>query len=185
RAPLGSERGRHGPTVIVAAAAMNAWPPVVDVATVPWTRNECSATAGIKTISYADNVRALTYAHERGGSEAVFANTAGNLCEGTGTNIFCAHDGILRTPPLQSGCLPGVTRALVLELCARDDVPVAEADLPRDALPTADEAFLTSSTRNVQPIARVDGRQLPAAPGRLTARAADLFTELLREDLDP
>lgn len=184
-APLGSERGDHGPTVIVAGASMHAWPPVVDVVTVPWTRNECSATAGLKTISYADNVRALAYAHERGGSEAIFTNTAGNLCEGTGTNVFCVHDGTLRTPPLAAGCLPGVTRALVLELCAAHELPAVEADLPRDALATATEAFLTSSTRNVQPIAKVDGRAVPGAPGPVTARAAGLFTDLLRSNPDP
>jgi branched-chain amino acid aminotransferase len=184
-APLGSERGDRGPTVIVAGAPMPPWPPVVDVVTVPWTRNECAATAGLKTISYADNVRALAYAHERGGSEAIFANTAGDLCEGTGSNVFCAHDGTLRTPPLRSGCLPGVTRALVLDLCARHHVPVAEAALSPDALATAEEAFLTSSTRDVQPIARVDGRALPAAPGPLTARAVELFSELLRQNPDP
>ena len=183
-APLGSDRGDRGPTVIVAIAQFRPWPPVVDVVTVPWTRNECSATAGLKTISYADNVRALAYAHERDASEALFANTAGSLCEGTGSNIFCAHDGKLRTPPLRSGCLPGVTRALVLELGDRHGVPIEEADLALDAVTTANEAFLTSSTRDVQPIAHMDGRELPA-PGPLTESVAALFADLVATDLDP
>jgi branched-chain amino acid aminotransferase len=184
-AALGSDRGQHGPTVIVAVAPFTGWPPVVDVVTVPWTRNECAATVGLKTISYADNVRALAYAHERGASEAMFANNAGRLCEGTGSNVFCAHDGTVRTPPLRSGCLPGVTRALVLELGTRHGVPIDEVDLARDALATADEVFLTSSTRDVQPVAHVDGRPVPAAPGPLTAEIASRFADLVASDLDP
>jgi branched-chain amino acid aminotransferase len=184
-AALGSERSKNTPTVIVVAAPMTPWPPMVDVVNVPWTRNECSATAGLKTISYAENVRALAYAHEHAAGEAIFANTAGDLCEGTGTNVFCAQGGELRTPPLHSGCLPGVTRALVIELCTRHGVPIEEADLLRDALAGSDEAFLTSSTRDVQPIARVDGKELPAAPGPLTARAAELFAALVRDNNDP
>ena len=99
-----------------AAAARRRWssrgapstsrPSETTVVTVPWTRNEHGATAGLKTTSYADNVIALAHAVERGGSEAIFANTAGNLCEGTGTNVFYVVDGELRTPTLASG-LPG------------------------------------------------------------------------------
>ena len=60
----------------------------------PWTRNERGATAGLKTISYAENVRALAYAQERGAGEAIFANTRGELCEATGSNVFVVHDGV-------------------------------------------------------------------------------------------
>ena len=63
--------------------------------TVPWPRNERGATAGLKTISYAENVRALAFAHERGAGEAIFANTAANLCEATGSNVFLVRDGVL------------------------------------------------------------------------------------------
>src|SRR3954465_1547369 len=113
--PYGSERGAGPPTVIVATGAMHAWPPTTDVAVVPWTRNERAATAGLKTTSYADNVVALAWAKERGADEAIFANTRGELCEGTGSNVFVAQDGRLVTPPLTSGCLGGITRELLLE----------------------------------------------------------------------
>ena len=62
---------------------------------VPWVRNERSAVAGLKTTSYAENVVALAYAKERGAIEAVFANTRGELCEGTGTNVFVVRDGVV------------------------------------------------------------------------------------------
>jgi branched-chain amino acid aminotransferase len=178
--PLGSDRDAVAPTVVVAGATATTWPATASVVTVPWRRNEHSAVAGLKTTSYAENVIALDHAHRRGAGEAVFANTAGHLCEGTGTNVFVVHDGVLRTPPLSSGCLAGITRELVLEL-----VDVVEEDLPLDALGSAAEAFLTSSTRDVQPIAIVDGRPLPAAPGPLTQRAREEFAAMVAASSDP
>jgi branched-chain amino acid aminotransferase len=178
--PLGSDRGSAGSTVIVATADLASWEPTTDVATVSWRRNEHSAVAGMKTTSYAENVVALDHAHRHGASEAIFANTAGLLCEGTGSNVFLEVDGRLCTPPLSSGCLAGITRELLLEL-----VEVDEVHLPLDALARAGEAFLTSSTRNVQAIHAVDGHPLVEAPGPLTKSAADAFGDLLARDLDP
>jgi branched-chain amino acid aminotransferase len=184
-APLGSDRGDARPTALVAASALPERPSVTPVATVPWSRNEGGAMAGLKTISYAENVRALAYATARGAGEAIFPNTQGNLCEGTGTNVFLVTGGLLVTPPESSGCLLGVTRALVLELAGGLGLEVAETDLPLSALAEADEAFITSSTREIQPISEVDGRPLPAAPGPVTAKLADAFASLVAQELDP
>ena len=178
--PLGSVRGQTGPTVVVTAAAPAPWPRTADVVVVPWPRNERGALAGLKTTSYAENVMALDWARRRGGDEALFANLAGNLCEGTGTNVFLAVDRRLVTPPLRSGCLAGVTRALVIEACA-----VAEEDVTLAQLLDAPEAFLASTTREVQPIRAVDGRALPAAPGPLTAAAAEALAAVVARDIDP
>ena len=180
-APLGSERGDAGPTVIVASSEVKPWPASVRVVVVPWVRNDRGATAGLKTTSYAENVRALAYAHERGAGEAIFANTRDELCEATGSNVFVVRDGTVATPPGASGCLLGVTRALVLEL----GVPIEEIALPLRALHDADEAFLTSTTREVQPIAAVDDRELPAVPGPVTAELAERFTALVARNRDP
>ncbi|MBW3547080.1 MAG: aminotransferase class IV [Actinobacteria bacterium] len=179
-APLGSGRGPGPPTVIAAVAPLDPVPPTADVAVVPWPRNERAAVAGLKTTSYAENVVALARAAAAGAGEAVFANTRGELCEGTGTNVVVGVGGRLLTPPLSSGCLAGVTRALVLERCGVD-----EHVLPLSALAGADEAFLTSTTREVQPIATVDGHPLPLAPGPLTAAAQAVFAHLVAADLDP
>jgi branched-chain amino acid aminotransferase len=178
--PLGSDRGTAGPTAV---AALGGWPVIgesCDVVTVPWPRNERGALAGLKTTSYAENVLALGYARERGGGEAIFANTAGNLCEGTGTNVFVASGGRLLTPPLNSGCLAGVTRGLVVEWAG-----AVEEDLPAGTLGAADEAFLTSTTRDVQPIRAVNGVPLPAVPGPLTLRAAEVFAARSAAEPDP
>ena len=111
-------------------------------------------------------------AHEAGASEALLANTQGHLCEGTGTNVFVVIDGQALTPPLDSGCLAGVSRELLLE--AAD---IAEQALPFDILTTADEVFLTSTTRDVQGLERVDDRELPVGP--VTKQMAQIFQTIL------
>jgi branched-chain amino acid aminotransferase len=179
-APLGSERGDSPVTAIVALAEAKPPAPSVDVVTVPWPRNEHGALNGLKTTSYGENVRALAHAQQAGGSEAIFANTAGNLCEGTGSNVFVVSQGRLLTPPLSAGCLAGVTRALVIEWAG-----AAEQDLPLSALADADEAFLSGTTRDVQPIRCVDGRALPAVPGPITRKAAEVFAMRAAETQDP
>jgi branched-chain amino acid aminotransferase len=178
--PLGSDRGGQGVSVILAVSTQAPWPPSATVVTVPWRRNEYSAVAGLKTTSYADNVVALRHAKERGADEAIFANTSGNLCEGTGTNIFVGLDGELRTPPLSSGCLAGIVRELLVEV-----IGVVEVDLPIERLADVDEAFLTSSTREVQAISAIDGRVLDMCPGPLTTWATDAFVALRARTLDP
>ena len=183
--PYGSDRGSGPLTVLIATGPLSPWPPTTDVAIVPWTRNERSATAGLKTTSYADNVVALRHAHDRGAAEAIFANTRGELCEGTGSNVFYEHDGELFTPPLSSGCLAGVTRELLIEWLEADGTPVRETALPVDTLRTAQEAFITSTTRDVMPIAHVDGVALPAAPGPLTEHADAVFRRRAAESPDP
>ncbi|MCA1846409.1 MAG: aminotransferase class IV, partial [Actinobacteria bacterium] len=185
--PLGSERGRVTPTLILAASELpppGPTPPVA-VVTVPWPRNERGALAGLKTISYGENVRALAVAKEAGAGEAIFPNTRGELCEGTGTNVFVVTAGVLRTPPEESGCLLGVTRGLILELAERLGIAVDEAAMPITAVATADEAFISSSTRELQPISSVDGNPLPAAPGPVTTLLADAFRRMVVDDLDP
>ena len=169
-APLGSDRGAGPATAIVAAGPLTAWPPTTAVVLAPWPRNERSALAGVKSTSYAENVVALEWARQRDAGEALLANTAGNLCEGTGSNVFALLGGRLLTPPLSSGCLAGVVRSLLVEggLAAEEDIPVP-------VLAEVEEAFLTSSTREVQPIDRLDGRALrPPFP------RADDAMELLR-----
>jgi branched-chain amino acid aminotransferase len=159
-APLGSGRGGGPPTLA-------------------GVRNERSAVAGLKTTSYAENVVALAFARERGATEAIFANTVGNICEGTGSNLCYVIDGEARTPTLASGCLAGVTRALVLEWCG-----VREIDEPISVLDRAEELFLVSTTRDVQPLRRFGDRDLPA-PGPVTRQAMRTWALREAEGIDP
>ena len=163
--PLGSGRGDHAPTLVVVAAPMDTAAETTSVATVPWPRNERGATAGLKTTSYAENVIALAEAKKRGATEAVLANLKGHLCEGTGSNVFYVVDGELRTPTLASGCLAGVTRALILEWYGGREV-----DEPIEVVAGASEVFLASTTRDVQGVHAWDAVELPA-PGPVSRDA--------------
>jgi branched-chain amino acid aminotransferase len=183
--PLGSGPASGPPVATVIASPLAPAEPHVDVVVAPWTRNERGACAGLKTISYASNVRALRYAAEREAGEALFENTQGFLCEATGSNVFVVSGGALRTPPAHAGCLLGVTRSLLLELAPTVGVSAVETDVTVTELAAADEAFLTSTTRTVQPIRAVDGVELASCGGPVSDALATAFTELVARDLDP
>ena len=179
--PLGSGRSGAPPsTIVIAGNRPPDYPPGTAVAVVPFVRNERGGMAGVKTTSYAENVLALDLARERGASEAIFADTQGRVSEGTGSNIFWSDGERLHTPPLDTGCLAGVTRSLLLEL-----LDISETHLPVEHLPGVPEAFLASSTRTVQSIARIDDTELPVVDGPLTAEAWRAMNELIATDIDP
>lgn len=158
--------------------ASQPWPVTTSAALAPWRRNERSPLAGLKTTSYGENAVMLAWAKERGFSEALLANLAGDLCEGTGSNVFVVVEGRILTPTLRSGCLAGVTRALVLEWCG-----AFEQDIPADALPSVEELFITSSTREIHPVDRVGDRRLPFGP--MTRAALETFRAQARRFVDP
>ncbi|WP_454044028.1 aminotransferase class IV [Cellulosimicrobium sp. Marseille-Q8652] len=187
--PLGSGRTPGAQTVVVAAGPATIVPRGRAVRS-PWTRNERSAVVGLKTTSYAENVVALADAVARGGDEALLANTRGDLCEGTGANVFVERGGELVTPLLSTGCLAGITRELLLEWAAEDGLPVREAlpgELPFEVLDEVSDGraglLLTGSVRNVQPVAWLDGVEVEAGTVSLAAR--ELFERRRRERLDP
>lgn len=177
--PLGSQAAFGPPTLVVIAEPTDPPPPTVSIVTAPWRRNENGALTGVKSTSYAENVRGLAYAHARNASETIFLNTAGDVCEGTGTNIFCVFGTRVVTPPLASGCLAGITREVLLDWCdiVEEDFTLAEAS-------TADEVFITSSLRDVQGVTHWDGVDYQA-PGSKTAEIAAQFLAKSTELIDP
>lgn len=178
-APMGSGRGDSPPTLVVVADTLQPTAATTSAVTVPWPRNERAALVGLKTTSYAENVVALAFARERGATEGLFSNLAGHLCEGTGSNVFYVVDGELRTPTLASGCLPGISRALLLEWYG-----AREVDEPIEVLTSAEEVILVSTTRDVQAVALCDGRRLDA-PGPVTSRCQRVWAEREPQDADP
>jgi branched-chain amino acid aminotransferase len=178
--PLGSGRYEGKPSIVVACAPVTDLHETSQVQTVPWPRNERGALVGLKTISYAENVVALAFANKRGSDEAIFANLVGDLCEGSGSNIFVVIDGELLTPPLHSGCLAGITRGLVLDFCGG-----VERDIPMSAFHPGEieEAFLTSTIRGVQPISAIDGESI--LPGLISKSIAASFFALRDENPEP
>lgn len=202
--PLGSDRVPGVATYLVTAAAQEPPPRTATVAVVPWARNEKGALAGLKTTSYADNVVALAAAKRLGASEALMPNTAGQLCEGTGSNVFVVLDGLVLTPSLRSGPLDGVTRALTIEWLRDEGLEVVEDELPMSVLDDAEEVWITSSVRDVCAVTRLEvsgsvttlgGMPLPAPAvtprvlgdgvGPVTALAQEVFARRAAETLDP
>lgn len=179
RGPLGSGSAYGPGTLVVAAEKLAAAQPETSIVTTPWTRNVDGAMAGVKTTSYAENVRGLAYAAERGATEGIFVNTAGNLCEGTGSNIYCVFGSEVVTPPLSAAPLAGITRELLLEWC-----DITERDLTLAEAQTADEVFITSTTRDVQAVRRWDDVSFEVT-GPVTAGIRDVFRTQSTERLDP
>jgi branched-chain amino acid aminotransferase len=179
RGPLGSQPAYGPPTIIIAAEPRHPADRITTIVTVPWTRNTTGAMTGVKTTSYADNVRALAYAQHRDAGEAVFVNTEGDLCEGTGSNIFCVFGQTVVTPPLSAGPLAGITRELLVEW-----TEITESDLTMEEARRADEVFLTSSLRDVQAVRRWDDRDYPGV-GPRTAEVAQIFAEHSARLVDP
>ena len=177
--PLGSQAAFGRTTIVVAVESREPSPPTTAIVTAPWRRNEHGALTGVKSISYAENVRGLAYASSRGAGEAIFLNTAGDVCEGTGSNIFLVFGDTVVTPPLAAGCLAGITREVLLEWD-----PITERTVAPEEVAAADEVFLTSSLRDVQGVHRWDDRHFPAV-GPVTRRVATVFAERSTADLDP
>jgi branched-chain amino acid aminotransferase len=191
--PLGSDRTSAEPTLVISLAEQATWPESTKVLLVPWTRNENSPLAGLKTTSYAENVYALDVAKSQGFSEAIYCDTTGRLCEGTGSNIFLVKGDQIFTPSDASGLLRGITRDLVIEWANDAGFVVVERDVDPSELWDADEVFITSSTRDVHPVSElaklhlagnvVDHRKL--VPGLVTEELGNMFLTHRAEKLNP
>lgn len=149
----GSSPRDRGPTPLVAitTAPLQPSPESVSLCTVTWTRNEHSPLAGMKSTSWGDNAVILRHAHERGFDNAILCDTSGRLSECTTSNLFLVVDDQLLTPSLESGCLPGIIREVLIEANVATASVLTPADLER-----ATEVFVTSSTTGVMPVHRVD-----------------------------
>lgn len=153
--PLGSDRAANHQTIGILTSGVNQWSEQARVCVVPWRRNEFSATAGLKTTSYAENVVALEVAHATAHSEALFLDTSGRVSEGTGSNVFAVFGDRILTPSRSTGLLSGITRELLLEWGPRAGYQCLEDDFTLADLTNANEVFLTSSTRDIQKVNEV------------------------------
>ncbi len=146
----------------------------------PFTRNERSAIVGLKCTSYAENLVALDHARRLGFQETLFFNSAGHLCEAATSNVFLVREGALFTPALDCGCLPGITRALVIELAAKHGIACHEGTLTAADLHAACEIFLTSSIRGVTGVSTLENRAMPS--GAVTDNLSRAWNQRLKCD---
>jgi branched-chain amino acid aminotransferase len=167
---------RGGRRVVVLAPLPDT-APTVELATVEYAPSR--VLDAVKSLSYAANMLASRLARESGADEALLVTPHGRVLEGPTSAFFYVLDGALHTPPLADHVLDSITRRHVLAVTG-----ATERSLSRAGLADLEEAFLASTTREVQPVAAVDGRALPAAPGPLTAAAAKGFRRHVDEHLD-
>jgi len=152
----------HAPTpefdVLAFTANVHAWGDDVRLGVVPHGRHAANEFAGVKYTSWAQNLTWYERAHEQGLDEVVLLNERGEVAECTSANIFVAQGGAVYTPPLPSGCLPGVTRAVLLEeIRPASGLLVVEKTLFPADLEAADEVFITSTTRELLPVVEIEG----------------------------
>lgn len=141
-------------------------------------RNPARATnPSIKSGNYLNNVLALMEARRAGALEAAMLNERGHLTECTTSNLFLVQKGALLTPSLECGILSGITRSILLEVARKNGVAVNEGEFTAQDLRTADEAFITSTTKDLVPVKTVDGAPVKTSPGPLTRRLSELFAK--------
>jgi branched-chain amino acid aminotransferase len=145
----------------------------------PHGRHAAHPLAGVKVTSWLENVWNIEKAHKRGFEDALLLNERGEVAECTAANIFWVRSGQVFTTPLSAGCLPGVTREILLEIASAAGMPIHEKALALDELNQAEEVFISSTSREVQAIGRIDEREFPA-PGPVTTRLAGLFSDYVR-----
>jgi branched-chain amino acid aminotransferase len=143
--------------VIALTADVNEWGRAVKLGVVPNARHASSQFAGTKILSWAQNLTWYEQARFEGFDEVVLLNERGEVAECTSANIFAAFGNRVATPPLSSGCLPGVTRQILLHDAAAPGYPVEERTLTLDDLAGADRVFITSTTRELLAVEHIQG----------------------------
>jgi branched-chain amino acid aminotransferase len=173
--PGSSPRDRGAqPLTVISTSPLHKAPSSISLCTVQWTRNERSPLAGVKSTSWGENATILRFATTNGFDNAILCDSTGRLSECTTSNVFLVIGEQIVTPSLDSGCLPGIIREVLI-----DKQVVSEQDLVPSDLALATEVFITSSTTGVVPVHCVDERSYEA-PGHLTAAAMEMIERLSR-----
>jgi len=144
-------------------------------------RNSRSPLSRLKTTNYLESILSKREAITAGADEALCLNEQGFLAEGSMTNIFLVKDGVLHTPDISSGILPGIARGTVMELASDLGIRVMEGDIPPEELFSAQEAFLTNSMIEVMPLTIVEGKAIGVGtPGEITVNLMEAYHQLAR-----
>ena len=173
--------------VIIIAATIQLYPEElyeqgIKVVSASTMRNHpMSLPPQVKSLNYLNNILAKIEAIDTGVSEAIMYNHEGYVAEASGDNVFIVRDGIIYTPPVQSGSLDGVTRGIVITLAAGENITVVEKNLTRFDLYVCDEFFLTGTAAEVIGVVEIDGRVVgEGAPGPITKLLRKKFFEYAR-----
>ena len=173
----GPSTGRASDLIALTADTKD-WGNGVKLGVQPEARHAACEFAGTKILSWAMNLTWLENAQQRGFDEVVLLNERGEVSECTSANIFIANGSQVWTPPLNSGCLPGITRELLLDEIRVPGIQVAEKPLLPADLHAADEVFITSTTRDLLPVLEIEGAKVGRTFAAQTALAAAFQTRL-------
>jgi branched-subunit amino acid aminotransferase/4-amino-4-deoxychorismate lyase len=156
----------------------------VGVLLLPFGRGHGGITDGHKTNAYLSAVLGKTRAAERRAFEGLYVEQDGMISEGTTSNVFAVRDGRLLTPPLEAGCLPGVTRQVILHIAAEEGLTYDTMALQASTLHELDEVFLTASTLEVMPVVRVDRQRVATGkPGTITRLLQERYHAFVKRTL--
>ena len=169
-------------TVIIIADKIQLYPPEIyakglSIVTVPTRRtNPAALNPAIKSLNYLNNVLAKIEAGQMGALEAIMLNDQGYVAECTGDNLFLVHKGVVYTPDVATGALKGITRQVIIDLCAERGLKLIEKNLTRYDVWVSDECFLTGTAAEVVAVVSVDGRKIgDGNPGKLTGELREAF----------
>ena len=172
--------GNRRPSDIIALTADSKnWGSGVRLRPVPQARHAACMFAGTKIVSWAMNLTWLEEAQAAGFDKALLLNERGQVAECTSANIFMAVGNQVSTPPLSSGCLPGITRELLLSELRTPGFAVCEKEITPAELQAADDVFITSTTRDLLPVVEIEGRKI-AARGNARAALQEAFSAYVR-----
>jgi branched-chain amino acid aminotransferase len=153
----------------------------VRLAVMPHGRHAANPLTGTKVTAWLNNVWHLEQAHKRGFEEVILLNEHAEVAECTAANIFCVRSDAVCTPPRESGCLLGVTREILLEITAQTEFNISERRLTLQEFFDADEVFITSTTRGVQPVQQIEDRHILRGFGPITKRLAESFSNYVKD----
>jgi len=180
--------GGASPSVLLVARPLSGYPPDLyqrgmAAVTSASRRNEVSPLSRVKSLNYLDNLLAREEARRKGADEAILLNTRGLVAEGSASNVFLVGSEGILTPGIDSGALPGITRATVIELAREAGIACAEGEVATEALVQAAEAFLTNSIMGIMPLTRLDGQPIGSGrPGPVTGAVRRLYARTVARE---
>jgi branched-chain amino acid aminotransferase len=159
------------------------WPAIHRLKLQPHAIYSATRLAGVKMLSWVQNAALLEQAHAEGFDDVLLLNESGRIAECTSANVFLVRGGIVVTPPLSTGCLPGVTRDVLREVVPRAGFELLEENLTPEDLSSAAEVFISSTTREVAAVGSIGSQWLYHAPGKTTVTIEQSFKDYVRSHL--
>jgi branched-chain amino acid aminotransferase len=171
--------------LLVFTRELTVWPASHKLILVPKAIFAAGRLAGAKMLSWVQNAGTLDRVHAEGFDDALLLNEQGNLAECTSANVYLVRGRQVRTPPLASGCLPGITREVLHEVIPTAGYTLVEQDLTPGDLDSADEVFISSTTREVAGVGSIQPKWTYVAPGSVTRELAAAFQNYVKTHLQP